>query len=172
MLNGPNFSNLLYADYYVRHLGLFQRPLLQRYPARTLWGYGFTYDINGVPTGAGTVTGYSFFGNWSDDLLVDVSGISIPASWIRDAALTPSTADDIAIVRTALAGADTVYGSDYSDVLDGFNGNDTIYGYAGNDTCYGEAGNDIMSGGARQRSYIDGGARNRYRRLHRFALPI
>ena len=149
MLNGFNFSNLLYADNYYGNSGWFTAGYSNG-TSDTLWGYGFTYDIHGIPTGAGTVTGYSFFGNWSADLLIDISGISIPASWVRDAALTPSTADDIAIVRTALAGADTVYGSDYSDVLDGFNGNDTIYGYAGNDTIFGEAGNDTLFGGRRQ----------------------
>ena len=42
----------------------------------TLWGYGFTYDAAGGWTGTGTVTSYSFFGNWSEDLLIDIDGIN------------------------------------------------------------------------------------------------
>ena len=146
MLNGFDFSYLLYADSYSGDEGWFTAGHSDG-TNDTLWGYGFTYDsYYGTPTGEGTVTGYSLYGNWSSDLLVDISGISVPASWVLDAALTPSTADDIAIVRTAMAGADTVYGSGYADVLDGFNGNDAIYGYSGNDTVYGEAGNDYLSG--------------------------
>ena len=149
-----DFSVLIQADYYVRLSDYFSARYSNGH-SENLWGYGFTYDINGVPTGAGTVTAYSV--NSSGNLLGTVTGFSIPASWVRDAAFTLSTADDMAVVRTVLAGADTVYGSGYSDLLDGFNGNDTIYGYAGNDTIYGEAGNDIMSGGAGN-DYIDGGA--------------
>ena len=90
MLNGFNFSNLLYANNYYGNSGWFTASYSNG-TNDTLWGYGFTYDIYGYPTGAGTVTGYSFFGNWSADLLINISGISVPASWIRDAAMTPST---------------------------------------------------------------------------------
>jgi len=146
MLGNVNFSTLLYADNYFGNSSWFTAGYSNG-TNDTFWGYNFTYDVYGSPLG-GVVTGYSFFGNWSADLLVDVSGINIPTSWIRDAALTPSTADDNAIVRSALAGADTIYGSNYSDVLDGFSGNDTIYGYGGDDMLFGDAGNDTLNGGA------------------------
>ncbi|WP_143748805.1 calcium-binding protein [Mesorhizobium sophorae] len=160
MLNGFNFSKLLYADSYYGNSGGFTAGHSDG-TIDALWGYGFAYDINGVPMRTGTVTEYSLYGNWSSDLLIDVSGISVPASLIIDAALSPSTADDVAIVRTALAGADTVYGSDYADVLDGFGGNDTIYCYAGNDIAYGEDGNDYLSGMAGN-DYLSGMAGNDY----------
>ena len=134
MLNGFNFSNLLYADSYYGDSRLVHRRSLRRYQRYALGLRLHLRQSYGIPTGAGTVTGYSLFGNWSSDLLVDISGISVPASWILNAALTPEIADDIAIVRTALAGSDAIYGSYYADVLDGFNGNDTLYGNGGNDT--------------------------------------
>src|SRR4051794_19847558 len=105
MLSGFNFSNLLYANNNAGNSGWFTAGYSNG-TNDTFWGYGFTYDTYGF-TGAGTVTGYSFFGNWSADLLIGISDITVPASWILDAALTSSTADDIAIVRTALAGDDT-----------------------------------------------------------------
>lgn len=145
MLNGFNFSNLLYADTYYGNSSQFTAGRSNGY-TDTLFGNGFIYDTYGVPTGAGTVTGYSLY--LSGNLQINVSGISIPASWVKNAAQTPSTADDIAIVSTALAGADTVYGSNYSDVLHGFDGYDTIHGYAGNDALFGDAGNDILDGGS------------------------
>ena len=157
MLNGFDFSYLLYADSYYGDGGWFTAGHSDG-TNDTLWGYGFTYDsYYDTPTGDGVVTGYSLFGNWSSDLLVDISGISVPASWILNAALTPEIADDIAIVRTALAGDDAIYGSYYADVLAGFNGNDTIYGYAGNDAVYGETGNDYLSG-MDGNDYLSGGA--------------
>ena len=62
------------------------------------------------------------------------------------AGFTPSRADDLAVIRTALAGNDTIWGSDYVDLLDGFNGNDTIRAWGGNDRVYGEAGADTLEG--------------------------
>jgi Ca2+-binding RTX toxin-like protein len=155
MLNGFDFSNLLYAQEYHGDAGWFTASHADG-TNDTLWGYGFTYDMYGAPTGEGTVTEYSLYGNYSSVLLLDVSGVSVPVSVVLDAAWTASTSDDIAIVRTALAGADTIYGSDYADVLDGFNGNDTIQAWGGNDTVYGEAGNDYLSGMVGN-DYLNGG---------------
>ena len=81
MLNGFNFSNLLYAGDYNGNSGWFTAGYSNG-TNDTLWGYGFTYDIYGFPPGTGTVTGYSVYGNWSADLLIDISGINVPASSI------------------------------------------------------------------------------------------
>ncbi|MRR58090.1 MAG: hypothetical protein EG824_07760 [Deltaproteobacteria bacterium] len=52
--------------------------------------------------------------------------------------------------------ADSLYGSESGDVIDGFDGNDSIYGYGendvisggtGNDTLYGDSGDDVLDGG-------------------------
>lgn len=154
MLNGISFSGLLYADSYYGISGWFTAQHSDG-TNDTLWGYGFTYDMD-VPTGTGTVTGYSVYGNWSTNLLVDVHDIDVPASWFLNAAYTLSTADDIVLERTVLAGADEVYGSAYADVLDGFGGDDVILAFAGNDIVYGEAGDDLLDGGAGA-DEIDGG---------------
>ena len=138
MLNGFNFSTLLYAASYEADGGYFWAHHSNG-TDEVLWGYGFTSD------NTGTITDYALFDS-SVKTLVTIAKISVPESWFWDAVLTPSTADDIAIVRTALTGADTVVGSGYSDVLDGFNGDDTIYGRAGDDLMFGDAGNDKMYG--------------------------
>jgi Ca2+-binding RTX toxin-like protein len=145
MLTGFNFSKLLFASDYAGNSGWFTAGYSNG-TNDTLWGRGFSYDYDGVPTGSGTVTGYTLFGNWSSEVLVQVYGFSVPASWVLSASLTGSRADDFAIARIALAGADTVLGSDYADVLDGFAGNDTIRAWSGNDTVLGEAGNDRLDG--------------------------
>ncbi len=68
--------------------------------------------------------------------------------------------------RVGTPGPDTLYGTDFNDVIAGLGGNDTIYGYKGddiicggdgNDTIWagegtnrvwGDAGNDVISGGS------------------------
>ena len=141
MLTGVSFASLLDADYYYGEADWFTAEYADG-TDDTFWGYGFTYDIDGTPTGAGTVTGYAIYDDCQDDLLVGIDDINVPVSWFMNAAYTLSTADDIDLFRTILAGDDDVYGSDYADVLDGFGGDDFILAYAGNDIIYGEAGDD------------------------------
>jgi Ca2+-binding RTX toxin-like protein len=149
MLNGFDFSNLGTGTGFMNiqggagYLGTYHSG---SDTADVVFGHGFELDSQGLLASlAGTITEYRFedgtYGN-----LVDIYGISVSFSSIWTAALSPSRADDVVVVRTALAGNDTILGSDYADVLDGFNGNDAIYGYAGNDAVYGEAGNDYLSG--------------------------
>jgi Ca2+-binding RTX toxin-like protein len=45
-------------------------------------------------------------------------------------------------------GADTIYGTPYFDIVDGFGGNDALFGGAGDDAIDGGAGNDEIGGGA------------------------
>jgi Ca2+-binding RTX toxin-like protein len=144
MQNGGtwNFANLNYGSYYSGTSSWFNVDYYDG-TSETLTGSGFTY-ASGRPTGAGTVTGY--LSDYYGDTLISVSGISVSALSILNASKTTSVGDDMVVIKTALAGADTIWGSDYADVLDGFNGNDAIYGYAGNDTLYGEAGNDYLNG--------------------------
>ena len=85
-----------------------------------------------------------------------VNSVAIPLSDFIAASGTVSTTDDALVMATAMAGADTVYGSDYADVLDGFNGNDAIFGNGSNDTVYGEAGNDYLDGGVGADTMVGG----------------
>jgi len=70
----------------------------------------------------------------------------------------------------ALAGHDTVTGSDYKDIIDGGEGNDRLYGGDGNDILvggsgqgsdrlYGENGDDLLAGGD-GKDQLRGGAGN------------
>ena len=71
-------------------------------------GSGITENVFGEVT-AGTVNLVGEFDLYSESLLWFVDGVSISAVAIYNAALTPSNADEIAIIQTALAGDDTLY---------------------------------------------------------------
>lgn len=53
-------------------------------------------------------------------------------------------------------GNDTVYGSEYGDLLDGQSGNDWMYGDLGNDILVGGAGADTLYGGSGNDSLLSG----------------
>lgn len=44
-------------------------------------------------------------------------------------------------------GADRLFGTDFSDVMEGKGGNDVLFGFGGNDVMDGDAGNDVLRGG-------------------------
>jgi Ca2+-binding RTX toxin-like protein len=63
------------------------------------------------------------------------------------------------------AGNDTIYGSEFNDIINGDggndelggrSGNDTINGGSGDDTLYGDDGNDLLIGGAGKDSFYGG----------------
>jgi Ca2+-binding RTX toxin-like protein len=56
-------------------------------------------------------------------------------------------------------GADTIYGTPYFDIVNGFGGNDALFAGAGNDAIDGGSGNDEIGGGAGN-DVIHGGAGN------------
>ena len=56
----------------------------------------------------------------------------------------------------ALGGNDTVYGTKWSDWIDGGDGNDRLYGFNGDDTLLGGAGSDSLYGGDGN-DYFEGG---------------
>jgi serralysin len=87
---------------------------------------------------------------------LSISGISLGAIQIANAAGTYPTDDDFSVIQSALAGNDTIEGSDYNDRLGGFNGNDLIQAWGGNDSVYGGAGNDTLDGMAGNDA-LDGG---------------
>src|SRR5262245_30777063 len=134
MLSGFDFSELQFGNGYSGTSSSFT---VYNYDgtSETFTGYGFWYDPYYGPTGDGVVTGYQANGYYGE-LLISIAGISLPANWIVDASKTYSTTDDFAVVQVGLGGDDTILGSDYADVLDGFNGNDSISAYGGDDTVY------------------------------------
>jgi Ca2+-binding RTX toxin-like protein len=146
MATGFNFSNLQRGvDYTGNSTGF-----LVDYANGTselFVGSGFSYDYwTGYPTGSGTVSQYGFFDPYGGLQLV-VKGMALPASLILAASETSSRADDFAIVKGVLGGADTIIGSDYTDTLYGFGGNDNFTAWGGNDTVWSGLGNDYARGG-------------------------
>lgn len=118
-------------------------------------GTGFTYSsTTGLPNG-----GYvrKFVETQGGQDLISVTGIKISIPAVIKAALTSSTADDIALFKAALAGNDSISGSEKADVLTGLAGNDSLNGRGGNDKLYGGDGDDLIYGGAGH-DYLTGGA--------------
>ena len=126
-------------------------------------GSGFVLD-NQENIIAGTVNGYvsviwngsSYSGHWG------ILGISISASSLYNAHLTPSTSDDFAIIQSALSGADSLSGSFQADFLMGYAGDDMFFGDAGPDTLDGGSGNDTLEGGSGADSLVGGAGNDRY----------
>lgn len=74
-------------------------------------------------------------------------GFSAPIVDFVNAVVSRTAADDMALLRGALAGADRFVLSRLDDKARGFGGNDTMLGNGGNDLLLGEAGNDDLRGG-------------------------
>jgi hypothetical protein len=121
-------------------------------------GSRLTYNVNHQLTG-GVVTAYAAL--LLGIPLLAMTGLHIPAMSIGAAARTVSLADDHAVIRSALAGNDTVKGGKLNDYLEGFDGNDTLVGNGGADKLLGDKGNDTLNGGAGI-DHESGGAGNDY----------
>ncbi|PYE43631.1 putative secreted protein (type I secretion substrate) [Rhizobium sp. PP-F2F-G20b] len=106
-------------------------------------GKGFSYSDDGLV--GGTVTGFTE--KYGSSLYASVSGLNLSVKTIIKLAESGSENAIKSAVKTALAGADDIYGSNSSDVLFGYSGNDTISGNRGNDRLIGGAGNDKLIGG-------------------------
>ncbi|PZQ12968.1 MAG: hypothetical protein DI565_14950 [Ancylobacter novellus] len=106
-------------------------------------GTGLEYGRDGFPVD-GTITSYTKIDN---GYLLQISGLSIDAKDLGDAAKTPSLNDDRQVFIEALKGADRITGGAKSDHIEGFKGSDSLAGGVGKDTIEGGFGNDRISGG-------------------------
>ncbi len=110
-------------------------------------GSGFKYKNYAVTSG--TLTGYGnytyTYPNYFSDPDYTVTGLKLNAKIVYTYVQSGQATQ---LYTLALAGADTIYGSNSADFLRGFAGNDTIYGYDGIDTIYGDNGNDTLTGGS------------------------
>jgi len=103
-------------------------------------GYGFSFDASGFPR-SGTVTAYSAYDDGS--LALKISGVGgLAAVTVAAAAKTHATADDQALLRSLLVGADQLTGGNLADVINGYGGNDEITGGKGRDVLTGGVGAD------------------------------
>jgi Ca2+-binding RTX toxin-like protein len=66
------------------------------------------------------------------------------------------------LLSLMMAGADTVKGSAFNDILEGFDGNDSIAGGARHDVLLGDDGNDTLFGGAGQDTMTGGAGADRF----------
>ncbi|QRM28064.1 calcium-binding protein [Microvirga sp. VF16] len=120
-------------------------------------GSGFTYNVDGVPTG-GVVTSYASY-----DLgrkVGSIDGASIAVTTLANAAATGSSSDDLKVFRSVLSGSDRITGGSYSDKLEGFGGNDVLYGRQGADRLYGGSGADAFTFKSVRDSAVDAGERD------------
>ena len=79
--------------------------------------------------------------------LYGITGINVDFADLFEVILTPTSSDDLSIIRDMLIGDDTFYLSDQSDLARGFDGSDIMYGYSGDDTLDGGDGDDTIYGG-------------------------
>lgn len=109
---------------------------------------------------SGTVTGMSLKVNEDGTTnRFDFYGFKVGSVKFQQAAMTKGNADDTALLKTALSGADRITGSNSADYAYGWKGNDKLFGKAGNDTLLGDAGNDQLTGG-KGNDLLKGGAGN------------
>jgi Ca2+-binding RTX toxin-like protein len=112
-----------------------------------LGGENVTWDAQNIPTG-GTVTGMVLRAeDAGDSFYFGLLGTSVSAVNFYKAAITASTTDDLALLRTILSGHDRLVGQGLEDYFFGANGNDTMLGGGGSDTILGDGGQDLLQGG-------------------------
>ena len=103
-------------------------------------GTNLTYDSNYNLTG-GTLTGWTE--KLSGNTVFTMTGMSVDGAsfsqWAHDG-------NNAAAINAIFGGDDSITGSQYNDVLDGFGGHDYILGGNGADTIIGADGNDHLYG--------------------------
>jgi len=156
-LSDLDLSSLFYADDYIRTSTRFTASYDDIGYRDEFRGYGFTYDVYGVPTG-GVVTGYASI--VSGRKVASLDGGSVPVTSLVNAASTFSTSDDRDIFRSVLSGSDRITGGSYNDRLEGFAGRDVLYGRQGADRLYGGLDADTFTFKSIRDSTVSSGGRD------------
>ena len=110
--------------------------------------YSSAFGGVGLSVGAdhfsGTVTGYlqSYFSVSGWITAFTYEDINVPADSIYQVSLTPSTIDDMELLRSISQGNDAYQLSDFADLARTYGGNDVVQGGAGNDFIDGGDGID------------------------------
>lgn len=107
------------------------------------FGSGMSQDATGRVV-TGTVIAIAEAEYESGDLLWYAEGLSISAPAIYNAAATPSNADELGLIISALSGDDIISLSPFADRMSGFAGDDVITGGLGADWLEGGLGNDTF----------------------------
>jgi Ca2+-binding RTX toxin-like protein len=121
----------------------------------TYYGVGLTYNATSV-TG-GILTGYTELDGGILDYSVTGLSMSAPFAYqlIQQNQLPT-------LFSTALAGDDTIYGSNQNDLIRGFGGNDHIYGNGGDDILIGGPGLNVLDGGTGIDTAVYAGTSDQY----------
>lgn len=106
-----------------------------------IYGQNIVVSILGTIT-AGTINALGEFDIDAGTQRWYANGFSADAVAAFNAATSASTADDIAVIQNALAGADTITLSAFSDQMGGYGGDDSIKGGGGDDVLDGGTGTD------------------------------
>ncbi|WP_264373117.1 calcium-binding protein [Pelagibius marinus] len=122
-------------------------------------------DLDLLDFGSGIAVGDVTFGQSGDDLLVTITaggqilvedfyhaGQLAQVQWSDGTTLTYN--DIVAQTLSALAGDDSIIGSDNAELFAGAEGDDTIKSVYGADTLIGGAGNDYLSGSRGGDTYV------------------
>ncbi len=99
-----------------------------------------------VPTG-GTVNTLAAYDAVAGTTLYYVTGLNLAMTDVYAMLTTPTTTDDMALMRAQLGGDDAFQLSGFADKARGFGGNDLFYMGAGNDRAWGGSGRDAIDGG-------------------------
>ena len=92
----------------------------------------------------------------------ELRGIKVSITLLQEAILSSDTDDDRPILKSILAGNDTIRLSIKNDVFKGFAGNDRMYGDLGNDVLRGGQGNDYLNGGEGADTLIGGRGKDQF----------
>lgn len=109
-------------------------------------GRGFAFTKSGstiVDITGGTIE--KFYLSISNVKVASLTGLSLSAPKIFDFFVAGDVTGAFSYI---FAGNDTVYGTNFADILGAAGGNDTIYGGGGNDKLFGGNGNDFLRGDA------------------------
>lgn len=96
---------------------------------------------------SGTVTAVDI-DDWEVGIVVGILDVSLAATQVMSAMLSPTFSDDLALWASAFSGNDVFALSEGDDDMRGFDGADRMYGKAGDDTLRGNDGDDRIWGGA------------------------
>ncbi len=127
-------------------------------------GRDFSFNASGGISG-GSVTGFiqSYYSGSTPMMWWGIEAINVNATQLYNAALTPSTLDEFAIIRNLLSGNDNFYLSSGDDWAYGYSGSDNFVASGGNDVLAGGAGNDVIDGGSGNDTAVFSRARGNYK---------
>ena len=146
--NGENYllEGIRYSDLYqIEYIGGGE------FSSRSLiLGHSFTVNARNELTG-GTIQAMSdefrTIGDSDYESQYSITGLSLSAKALYDAARTETLSDDMALLDSMLAGDDTFHLSDSWDFVKGQGGDDKMFGNGGRDELHGGRGADSLSGG-------------------------